>query len=192
MNCAASNTVCTGCDVANGWYLDGTVCKTKAQFNANQGVYHGVLKRCKNANCINCKDYFDDCLACNTATGWFLQNGVCKKLADLQFYQGFDPQTQTIRNCTTTNCQDCKENYQVCVACPTGQTPEQNVCVRCSTDNCHSCPGDHRVCTRCDQPNSYWLKNNLCILEGYSIKRRGQPLLWYYRWSDLQLVHRRS
>ena len=38
LNCAASNTVCTGCDVANGWYLDGTVCKTKAQFNANQGV----------------------------------------------------------------------------------------------------------------------------------------------------------
>jgi len=31
LNCAASNTVCTGCDVANGWYLDGTVCKTKAQ-----------------------------------------------------------------------------------------------------------------------------------------------------------------
>ena len=93
LNCAASNTVCTGCDVAfagagGGWYLDGTTCKQKASFAPNQGVNGGVVATCTETNCIDCKSDYQTCTSCYVAGGFYLDGTVCKNQAMLAANQG--------------------------------------------------------------------------------------------------------
>src|SRR3990167_7720979 len=162
------------------------MCKNAALMGGNQGanVGLGTVVSCQEAECTNCKSNYQMCATCNTGSSFYLDSITCKNQAVLGANQGINSALGTVVACQTTNCLDCKANYQTCISCDTGSgfyldsitcknqamlTSGQGINIPsqiispCFSSGCINCKADHLTCLECDGSQGYTLNNTNCL-----------------------------
>jgi hypothetical protein len=77
LNCRNDYAQCAGCNTANGYYLNTTshACVLYTTLPSDQGrkTSDGTVAFCSASNCIDCINESSQCVACDTATGYYLE-----------------------------------------------------------------------------------------------------------------------
>jgi hypothetical protein len=188
--CKVDYLICTGCDTANGWYLDGNICEHATDttiFSAGQGpnLSNGLVVPCQTSNCQTCSADYTICTVC--ASGWFLKSGSCYHPTSAPIipdFFGANSATGTADSCQVSHCKLCKTDYTTCTGCDTagGWYLDGNTCRHatnapvfpagkgpnlsnglvepCQTSNCQTCSADYTICTVCT--SGWFLKSGSC------------------------------
>jgi hypothetical protein len=192
--CKVTYMTCTGCDMANSWYLDGSTCKHPTlspqipnNFGANIGT--GLVVPCQDPMCSLCKSDYTTCTGCDLANNWFMDITICKHPTLSPIIpngKGGNTVTGQVELCQDSNCLLCAANYAVCTQCNTvsswyldgtgckhpslapqipvskGANTVTGTVVPCQDTHCLLCKVDYTVCTGCDTGSSWYLDGTTC------------------------------
>ena len=182
--CSSTISTCSGCDTANGWYLNVNVCQHAtlspqfpSAYGPNTGT--GLVVACSVAHCLACSNTYSTCTGCDTGTGWFLNGNACQHatLAP-QFPAGFGPNLANglVQSCSIAHCTTCSASTTSCSSCdsaagwflnglscqnylsfPVGFGPNlvNGLVEACAVVGCSFCPIDKQVCS-CDTANGFF------------------------------------
>ena len=192
-DCKSSKDTCVACN--SGWYLRSSGCYHPTTspiipdfFGAN--TLTGTVVSCQiNPTCKLCKNDYQVCTGCDTATGWFLNVNVCQHATSaptIPNRKGPDTVSGLVVNCFDTNCLLCKADFNTCTGCdtaagwylngiicqhattaptiPDGKGPDTGtgLVVDCFDNHCLLCKANFNTCTGCDTAAGWYLDANTC------------------------------
>jgi hypothetical protein len=205
--------------LAGGYYLNTTT-TTCTQYNdpalTDQGrkTSDGTMAFCTASNCINCRDAYYQCIACNTAAGYYRDpaTNTCLLYTTLPDGKGRKTSDGTVQSCTDAHCLNCRNNYATCDACDTatgyyllaspnscllytslangkGRKTADGTVQLCTDSNCLNCRNNYAVCDGCNIGTGYYLNTTTttCIL--YSNPALTDPRKEDFGWNN-GLLHR--
>ena len=119
--CKADYTKCSGCDSANGYFLNTTTstCTTTSGLPAGFGpdLDQGILTTCLDGRCVNCKTNRAVCTKCNTLQLAYLESDTCYDASTAPDGMGLDLETSFLEVCAVESCKGCSVDYRVCTEC---------------------------------------------------------------------------
>jgi hypothetical protein len=124
--CADDASICTSCISPYLLYKSTCVAATFTTdgYGKDALVSPTTLLPCSDSNCANCNDLFSKCVECKSGF-YYTPSSPCLPL--LQASNGFGkdlvtvPPTTLLKECVTTNCKDCYEDYKTCKECKDNQ-----------------------------------------------------------------------
>jgi hypothetical protein len=190
--CKSNYLICTGCDTANSWYLNGATCQSPTltpQIPSGYGAntVTGAVVACQDTHCLLCKTDYTTCTGCDTANSWYLNGAVCQSptlTPVIPNFFGANTATGSVVACSPAHCLACKPNYLTCTACDTGNLwyLNGNVCQNaasfpsgfgpntatglvapCSDPLCNSCPLTISTCAGCPSSQGYYTNPNTSL-----------------------------
>ena len=196
--CKNNFAICTACDTAINYYLNGDVCvlntDIKDQFGPDLAT--GKVMPCSDVNCKDCRTNVNQCDRCmidytlTTAVG-----GSCILNPGLPSLFGPNPTTGVMTSCSTVSCDKCKKIYTSCDWCLAGfSVVDPFLCLDnnqivdekganlatgrisdCDRSNCKWCKQNHLICTWCI--SGYSLELNTCTKFEDIVDCRGPNLM---------------
>jgi hypothetical protein len=182
--CSADSTACTSCNTADLYFLDNGDCFANASLPDRKGPHFGLgtVSSCVDAACLNCRENYVSCRACDTANHYFLNTSsfTCVDVQPLANGWGPNNATGTVDYCSTPRCLDCSTDIGTCAGCDTSNLyylhPVSSTCVfwsditsgsganissgsigSCAITHCTDCRASHLTCVSCDTAAGFYL-----------------------------------
>jgi hypothetical protein len=196
-NCQTDYTSCLNCKLAispNPQYMmwnGNCVPPSSLPIGIGANLVTLVADFCLDPQCEDCKQRIDVCVKCKTNTPqYFVMSGSCVLPPVFPIGYGADNTNKNIVPCQDASCDNCKNNYLVCVSCKP-QFPQKfasggtcklpsalaigeggnyatKTTSNCLISECEDCRDDYQKCTKCKVAATAsmqtYLYNNNCIL----------------------------
>jgi hypothetical protein len=196
-NCQTNYQSCLNCKMATSpspqYFMWNGNCILPSSFPAGAGSNLVTLAgdQCTDPQCEDCKLRIDVCVKCKTnSPQYFAMGGSCVLPAAFPSGYGADTPNRNMLSCQDTSCDNCRNNYAVCLACKVsfpqkfasggtcklpsalsageGGNYPTKATSNCLIADCEDCRDDYMKCTKCKVAATAsmqtYLFNSNCLL----------------------------